>query len=299
MDVHHIKRARIFEENLDDVALSGADDNRVCGEFFLIPAGVAAYYPELTSFYGKIEWPGICRICEIQSCQPFFHIGFEACLSVRQDMVPESAHERKPREIIKAVYLPVRDLDVVQYDCQLIVRGSEAAIDYYVAVKPELLLPVLADVRMIPVDAIVRQDYFVHEAFSRFYGRLDIYSAVVHIVQPYAMPVYCSVLAELVREIDVDCAAPGCFYCRPRYLAVVCVHVQLRAVYFMPHGRRLQREDLTVCKRNISGSLTCVLIIGCAAGYEQDSCYGKKFYFHAFTESNIIFQFSELRTPEP
>src|SRR3989344_1695166 len=298
MDVHHIERARIFEEHLGNVALPGADDNRVCGEFFLIPAGVATYYPELTSFYGKIEWPGICRICEVNPHQTSFDVCFEISLSVRQDMVPESAHERKPRKIIKAVYLPVRDLDVVQYDCQLIVRGSEAAIDYYVAVKPELLLPVLADVRMIPVDAIVRQDYFVHEAFSRFYGRLDIYSAVVHIVQPYAMPVHSRVLAEPVREIDIDCADPGSFYCRPRYLAVVCVHVQLCAVYFMPHGRCLQREDLAVCKRNIPGILTCVLISGCASGYKnyEGNSHERNHFFHAFTESNIIFQFSELRT---
>jgi hypothetical protein len=110
-------------------------------------------------------------------------------LSGDEQDVPVAAHGRE-RRLLAAERrdLPVLDQDVVEGQEQLTVSGRPVVAlgrdDHDVAVLAELLAVVLADVRVVPVDAGVGERDAVGEAAAHGDRGLRLVGAVVAVVEP-------------------------------------------------------------------------------------------------------------------
>ena len=101
--------------------------------------------------------------------------------------------------------------DVVERDAQLAVRRRPVVgvrgLDDHVAVEAHLLAVVLADVRVVPVDAGIRERDAAGEAPADGDRRLRLVRAVGAVVQAQAVPVHRRLQVALVDDVDLDLRA--------------------------------------------------------------------------------------------
>ena len=104
--------------------------------------------------------------------------------------------------------LAVLEQDVVERQRQLAVgRRPVLGIgrdDDDVAVQAQLLAVVLADVRVVPVDARIWELHPIGEALAHLHRRLRFVGAVVAVLDPHAVPVHGRLQVTLVHHIDDD-----------------------------------------------------------------------------------------------
>jgi len=82
-------------------------------------------------------------------------------------------------------------------------------VDEDVAVQTHLLAVVLADVRVKPVQAGVRERYARGEAAADRDRRLRLVRAVVAVLQPQAVPMHGRFQIAVVDDVDLDLRALG------------------------------------------------------------------------------------------
>src|SRR6185503_1849758 len=153
-----------------------------------------------------------------------------ARLAVHEEDVAPSPHERVRRRL-RAVRRDAMlvEQDVVEGEHLVAIGGSEVAGlsggDEDVAVEAEVLLHVLANVRVIPVDAGVGEAHVIREASSWWHLLLrEARHAVEAIVQPHSVPMNGGGLIEPILEADDDRRAARRADERPWILSVEAVH---------------------------------------------------------------------------
>ena len=166
-------------------------------------------------------------------------------LAADEEDIPEPAHRGVGR-LVRAERrdLAVLDQYVVERERDLAVRRRPVArlarLDDDVPVQPELLAVVLANVRVVPVDARVRERQLVCERAADRDRRLCFVRAVVAVVEPQPVPVDGVGEVALVRDVHRDARALADPQRRAGDRAVVGEHPQ--GVAADPLGDRRDRE---------------------------------------------------------
>src|SRR5262249_44546972 len=144
----------------------------------------------------NVERPGVGDIGEVEPNDLAARGGeMIARLSVHEENVPEAAHQRVGADVAAKRNQPlVTEKQIVEDQRLFPVGGAERVralrTDEQIAIEPEILLDVLPDVRMVPVDPRVAKTNLIGEAAARLDRILsDPGRSVAPIVQPNAVPV--------------------------------------------------------------------------------------------------------------
>jgi hypothetical protein len=152
------------------------------------------------------------------------------------------AAERRDRAVL--------DQNVVEREDDLAVRrGPVFGIggDHEdVAVEAHLLAVVLPDVRVIPVQARVREGDARREALADRDRRLRLVGAVVAVLQPQPVPVHGRLQVTLVDDVDLDLRSLRHPQRGARDRAVVGQHPHRRVAQLLGDRRDLQIERVAV-----------------------------------------------------
>ncbi len=114
-----------------------------------------------------------------------------------------------------------------------------------VPVEPHLLAVVLADVRVVPVDARIGELDPVGEPAADRDRRLGLMGAIGAVVQAQAMPVHRLLQVALVDDVDLDLRALADLQRRPGNRAVVGQHPHRGVAEPLAHRRDPQPKALT------------------------------------------------------
>ena len=171
--------------------------------------------------------------------------------------------------------LAVLDQDVVERQRDLAVHGRPVVgvggLDDHVAVQPHLLAVVLADVRVVPVDAGVGEGDVRGVALAGAHRLLGLVRSVVAVLEPQPVPVDRRFRVALVLDVDDDLGALAHLERRTGDRAVVGEHPHRGVADPLGDRRDLQVEPVTVaqldhlrgaCRRE-SGGVGRELIVSC------------------------------------
>ena len=126
-----------------------------------------------------------------------------------------------------------------------------------VAVQAQLLAVVLADVRVVPVDARVGERDARRVAPADRHGVLGLVRAVVAVLQPQPVPVHGRLHVALVLDVDERPPSPGGPAASGRDGAVVGEHPHRRVADALGHRRDAQREPVAVGELDDRGGGRC------------------------------------------
>ena len=175
-----------------------------------------------------------------------------ARLSVDEEHIPKPSHDgevgRLPAEREQPLAI---DQEVVEQQHLLAVHGTVIGpvgrLHQDVAEQAEALLDVFAHVRVVPVDARVREAHPVDVAAPDRHGLLrHAGSAVGPVVDPHAVPMQARRHVELVLEAHDDGGVLFHPQQRSRVLTVVAVHHEAATADHPAHERRAQGEGIAI-----------------------------------------------------
>ena len=199
---------RLLEEHVDDDALRRGEDHRVDEGLALVAAAVAADELHTRAGQRDVEDTRVGGVGQVEADDlATLRAQREVGLAADEHDVAEAAHRRVGRlGAAEGRDLPVLDQDVVERQQQLavcrrpVVRGG--GDDEDVAVETQLLAVVLADVRVVPVDARVGELDPVGEGPADGDWLLRLVRAVVAVVEPEPVPVHRRLQVALVDDVD-------------------------------------------------------------------------------------------------
>ena len=173
-------------------------------------------------------------------------------LPVHEEHVPETAHQGVARGLVPERQQPVGVREqVVQHEDDLPVYGVEVVrarrAHQQVAVQPEVLLGILPQMGMVPIEPRVAKMHPVAEPPARRHGALGhARHAVRGILEPDAVPVHAGRPIDPVRELDDDRGVLGHADQRSGILAVEAVHHDRPSGDGAPHRHGGERERVAV-----------------------------------------------------
>ena len=244
--------AGLLEQHIDDGPLRRSEDHVLDELLVLDAAAVAA--DELHPGPGQrdLEHARVGGVGQVDAHhlaplggQP------ELRLAGDQQRVAEAAHRRVVGlQAAERRDLAVFEQHVVERDAQLPVRRPPVVgvrgLDDHVAVEAHLLGVVLADVRVVPVDAGIRERHATGEAAADGDRRLGLVRAVGAVVQAQAVPVHRLLQVAVVDDVDLDLRALADLQRRPGNRAVVGQHPHGGVAEPLAHRRDPQLKALTL-----------------------------------------------------
>ena len=203
--------ARPVEEDLDDVAFGRGDDHAVDQGLPLELPEVGRHQLDRSAAERQVERAGVRDVDQEEADDLAAGDGQAVVrLAVDEQQVPEAAHQRVggPLAAERRESRLVEE-QVVEHQHLLAVGRTEVArvgrLHLQRAVQPQILLDVLAVVRVVPVDAGVREVDAVAERPARFDRRLrQPGNAVEAVLEADAVPVDGGRQVEPVGDVDGD-----------------------------------------------------------------------------------------------
>ena len=189
-------------------------------------------------------------------------VEFESVLGfpVHEEQVPETAHQRMggPLRAPGEESAVVGDQQIVEHEDLLAVDGGVPRVgrrlDQHVSVEPEVLLDLLAVVRVVPVEAGVREEDPVLETAAGGHRVLgEVGHPVEGVVEAHAVPVDRGGPGGVVLEVDEDRGVLVHVDQRAGVLAVEAVHHVVASVDGPAHPARDQVERLSVLEAHDAG----------------------------------------------
>ena len=235
--------ARLLEERVDDDPLGRCEHDRLDELLALDTAAVAADELQPRPRQRDVEDARVGGVREVEANDlALLHGERRFRLAADEQDVAVAAHRRERRLLaIERRDLPVLDQDVVERQQQLAVGGRPVVglsrDDEDVAVLAELLAVVLADVRVVPVDARVGERDAVGEAAADRDRRLRLVGAVVAVLEPQTVPVHRRLEVALVDDVDDELRALADAERRAGYRSVVGDHAHGVAADALGHRR--------------------------------------------------------------
>src|SRR5205823_5959296 len=194
--VHDWNVARVVESDLDDVALRGRDDDALDPLFPLEVAGVAADQLHLRAGKGDVEGSRARSVRQEKTHDLAVpNSRARAHLTIHEEHVPEPAHEG-----VRCLLAPkwdelpvVADEEIVENECFHMIRCREVVTarrpHHQIPIEAEVLLDVLADVGVVPVDPRIREVQVVREGPTGSHGPLrEVRYAIESVVEPNPVP---------------------------------------------------------------------------------------------------------------
>ena len=222
--------ARLLEERVDDDPLGRREHDRLDELLALDTAAVAADELQPRPRQRDVEDARVGGVREVEANDLALLRGERRFrLAADEQDVAVAAHRRERRLLAtERRDLPVLDQDVVERQQQLAVGGRPVVglgrDDEDVPVLAELLAVVLADVRVVPVDARIRERDAVGEAAADRDRRLRLVGAVVAVLEPQTVPVHRRLEVALVDDVDHELRALADAERRAGHRAVVGDH---------------------------------------------------------------------------
>ncbi len=243
---------RLLEERVDHDPLGGSEDHRVDELLLLVAAAVAAdeLHPRARKMdleHARVRGVGQVEANDLAELRAHRQVG----LAGDQHHVAEAAH-RRVRRLLAAERgdLAVLDQDVVERQQQLAIRWRPVVgigrDDEDVPVQAHLLAVVLADVRVVPVDARVGELDPVRERAADGDRRLRLVCSVVAVVEPQPVPVHRRLQIGFVGDVDDDLRALAYTQGGAWYGTVVGKHPHGRIAELLRHRTDPQLEDIAV-----------------------------------------------------
>jgi hypothetical protein len=192
--VLELQLAGLREEDVDNDPLGGREQHLLDKLLVLVATAVGADELHARAGQGDVEDAGVRRVGQEEAddlagrgVQP------ELRLAGNEHHVAETAHGDVRRLRPERRQLPVLEQEVVEREQELAVGGRPVAglggVDEDVAVEAQLLAVVLADVRVVPVDAGVGAVDVVRERVADRNRRLRFMRPVVAVLEPETVPV--------------------------------------------------------------------------------------------------------------
>ena len=165
-----------------------------------------------------------------------------AHLTIHEEHVPEPAHEG-----VRCLLAPkwdelpvVADEEIVENECFHMIRCREVVTarrpHHQIPIEAEVLLDVLADVGVVPVDPRIREVQVVREGATGSHGPLrEVRYAIESVVEPNPVPMNRGWLIERIDELDDDRRALRDADQRPGVLSVEAIHREAVAVQQARH----------------------------------------------------------------
>ena len=244
--------ARRLEQHVHDDPL-GRRQHDVLDELLALAApAVAADELHARSGQRDLEHAGVGGVRQIQA-HDLAGLGGQREFGLPGDQqdVAEAPHRGVGRLVgAERRHLTVLDEDVVERQRELTVdRRPVVGVrrdDDDVAVQPHLLVVVLADVRVVPVDAWVGERDARRVAPADRNGLLGLVRAVEAVLQTQPVPVDGRLHVALVLDVDKQLRPLGNPQGRAGDGAVVGEHPDRRVADALGHRRDAQREAVTV-----------------------------------------------------
>ena len=229
--VHDLAIAGLVEENFDDVALCGSENDALHPLFALVLAHVRADDLDARAAEDDVERARVRDVRQIEA-DDFAALDRELVsgCTVDEHDVSESSHQRMGRRAVPPRERPeIIHQDVVEDERSFLVDRvvivGLGRCDEHVPVEAEVLLDVLAHVRVVPVNSSIRKMDFVGEALAWFHRRLrHVGDPIEAVIEPEPMPMHRRRHLDLVDELDDDGRAPLRFDEWTWILAVIAIH---------------------------------------------------------------------------
>ena len=225
---------RLLEEDVDDDALGWGEDHRVDERLALDAAAVAADELDPRAGQGDVEDARVGGVGQVEADDLVELRRSAGSVSPPTSSgVAETAHRRVGRlGAAERRDLAVLDQDVVERQQHLAMRRRPVVgigrDDEDVPVQAELLPVVLADVRVVPVDARIGEVEPVGERPADRDRRLRLVRAVVAVFEPQPVPVHRRLQVAVVHDVDDELASPRGRAASGRDRAVVGEHPHRR-----------------------------------------------------------------------
>ena len=222
--------ARPVEHDVHDHSLAGRKDHRVDELLVLDAAAVTADELHPHARKGDVEHAGVRGVCEVEPYDlPLLRLEVEVRFPGDEQEVAEPSHRCVGRlGSTERGHLAFFDQDVVERQHELAVHPGPvvgiARYDNDVAVEPHLLAVVLADVRVVPVEARVGELHATREVPSDRDRPLRLMRPIGAVLEPQSMPVDGRLQVAVVMHVDLNLGAFGNAQGRPGNRPVVAEH---------------------------------------------------------------------------
>jgi hypothetical protein len=246
-----LEQAGVREEHVDDDALRRRQQHFLDELLVLVVAGVGADQLQLRARQGDVEDARVRRVGEVEANDlAASRLELQVRLPRDEHHVAEAAHRDVRRLLAEGRDPSLLDQDVVDRERQLAVGRRPvlrlARGDEDVPVEAQLLAVVLADVRVVPVDARVGDVHPVGERLPHRDRRLRVVRAVVAVLEPQAVPVHGRLEVSPVGDVDGDRRSLPQLQRRAGNRSVVGQHPHRRVADPFLDGDDLERELVAV-----------------------------------------------------
>jgi hypothetical protein len=226
--------AGLVEEGVDDDTLRRREDDRLDRLLVLVPSAVAPDELQPRTRERHVEHTGVRGVRQVEA----HHLAAvraqgKVRLAADEEDVAEPAH-RRVRRLGRAEGRDraVLDQHVVERQRELAVRRRPVVLrrrhDDDVPVEPELLAVILADVRVVPVDARIGELDPIRERPADGNRRLRLVRSVEAVVEPQPVPVDRSLEVPVVDDVHDELGAFADAQRRAGNRAVVREHAHRR-----------------------------------------------------------------------
>ena len=244
---------RLAEQDVHDDALGGSQEHLLDELLVLVVPAVPAHELHPGTRDRHVEDPRVRRVREVEADNlASLRLERQFRLAGDEHDVAEAAHGHVRRLVAERRNRTILDQDVVQREQHLAVHGGPVIgvgrNDEDVAVETELLTVVLADVRVVPVRALVGAVHLVGERLPDRDRRLRVVRPVVAVLEPEPVPVHGRVEVAAVRDVDGDGRASRDLERRAGNRAVVRQHPHDGVPDPLAHRRDLELELVTVAQ---------------------------------------------------